>query len=161
MFFPDPAAGVAEALRVVRKNGCVAFVVWSSKEANPFFSVTTDVLDQFVQVPPPDPDAQDMFRFAEPGKLAGILESSRAKGVVERRLKFAIEAPARAGLAYSFDQFWQMRTEMSDTLRQRLAGVTPDQLARIKPAVAEAAEKYFSNAAMSFPAEALIVSGRG
>ena len=88
-------------------------------------------------------------------------QSSRAKGVVERRLKFAIEAPARAGLAYSFDQFWQMRTEMSDTLRQRLAGVTPDQLARIKPAVAEAAEKYFSNAAMSFPAEALIVSGRG
>lgn len=161
MFFPDPAAGVAEALRVVRKDGCVAFVVWSSKEANPFFSVITDVLDQFVQVPPLDSDAPDMFRFAEAGKLAGILEDAGAKGVVERRLNFAIEAPVRAGLAYSFDQFWQMRTEMSDTLRQRLAGVTPDQLARIKPAVAEAAEKYFSNAAMSFPAEALIVSGRG
>ena len=161
MFFPDPAAGVAEALRVVRKEGCVAFVVWSSKRANPFFSVITDVLDQFVQVPPLDSDAPDMFRFAEAGKLAGILEDAGAKGVVERRLNFAIEAPVRAGLAYSFDQFWQMRTEMSDTLRQRLAGVTPDQLARIKPAVAEAAEKYFSNAAMSFPAEALIVSGRG
>jgi ubiquinone/menaquinone biosynthesis C-methylase UbiE len=160
MFFPDPAAGVAEALRVVRKNGCVAFVVWSSKEANPFFSVTTDVLDQFAQVPPPDPDAADMFRFAEGGKLAGILESSGAKGVVERCLNFAIQAPIRDGLTYSFDQFWQMRTEMSDTLRQRLAGVTPDQLARIKQAVANAAEKYFSNAAMSFPAEALIVSGR-
>jgi len=50
---------------------------------------------------------------------------------------------------------------MSDTLRQRLAGITPDQLARVKQAVANAAEKYFCNAAMSFPAEALIVSGRG
>ena len=167
MFFPDPAAGVAEAFRVVRNNGCVVFVVWSSKKANPFFSMTTDVLDQFVEVPPPDTDAGDMFRFAEPGKLAGILENAGAKDVVERRLNFAIEAPVRArhgksttGLAYSVDQFWQMRTEMSDTLRQRLAGITPDQLARIKQAVANAAEKYFSNAGMSFPAEALIVSGR-
>jgi ubiquinone/menaquinone biosynthesis C-methylase UbiE len=160
MFFPDPAASVAEALRVVRKDGRVAFVIWSSKKANPFFSVTTDVLDQFVEVPPPDPDAADMFRFAETGKLASILKNAGAKSVVERCLNFAIEAPVRAGLAYSFDQFWQMRTEMSDTLRQRLAGVTPDQLARIKQAVADAAEKYFCNAAMSFPAEALIVSGR-
>ena len=175
MFFPDPAAGVAEALKVVREDGCVAFVVWSSKEANPFFSVTTDVLDQSGEVPPPDPDAADMFRFAESGKFAGILENAGAKRVVERRLNFAIEAPARArlttasssigehgdsGLAYSFDQFWQMRTEMSDTLRQRLAGVMPDQLARIKHAVAGAAEKYFFNGGMSFPAEALIVSGR-
>jgi ubiquinone/menaquinone biosynthesis C-methylase UbiE len=160
MFFPDPAAGLAEAVRVARKDGCVAFVIWSSRKANPFFSVTTDVLDQFIEVPPADPDAANMFRFAEPGKLAGILENAGAKGVVERCLNFAIEAPVRGGLTYSFDQFWQMRTEMSDTLRQRLAGVTPDQLTRIKHAVGEAAEKYFSNAAMSFPAEALIVSGR-
>jgi ubiquinone/menaquinone biosynthesis C-methylase UbiE len=161
MFFPDPAAGVAEALRVVRKDGCVAFVVWSSKHANPFFSVVTDVLDQFVQAPISEPDAPDMFRFAERGKLAGILENAGAKSVVERCLNFAIEAPVRPGIAYSFDQFWQMRTEMSDTLRERLAGVTPDQVARIKSAVADKAQKYFSNAAMSFPAEALIVSGRG
>jgi ubiquinone/menaquinone biosynthesis C-methylase UbiE len=154
MFFPDPAAGVGEALRVVRNDGCVAFVVWSSKEANPFFSVVTDVLDRFGEVPGADPDAPDAFRFGERGKFAAIMENAGAKRVVERRLIFAIEAPL------SFEQFWQLRTEMSDSLRERLAGLGPDQLASIKHAVAEAAKEYFSNGFMSFPAEALIVSGR-
>src|SRR6266566_6875639 len=75
MFFVDPVAAVREALRVIRKDGCVSFAVWGPKEANPFFSTVTEVIDQFVEVPPLDPDAPDAFRFAVPGKLAGILEN--------------------------------------------------------------------------------------
>ncbi|PYJ59699.1 MAG: hypothetical protein DME74_11910 [Verrucomicrobia bacterium] len=54
MFFADPAAAVREALRVVLKGGYVAFAVWGPKEANPFFSTITDVLDRFVEIPPQD-----------------------------------------------------------------------------------------------------------
>jgi ubiquinone/menaquinone biosynthesis C-methylase UbiE len=154
MFFADPAAAVREALRVVHKDGCVAFAVWGPKEANPFFSTTTDVIDRFVEIPPQDPDAPDAFRFAVPGKLAGILEQAGAKNVIERQLNFQIEA------AISFDQFWQLRTEMSETLREKMARLAPAQLPTVKQAVADAARRYFANGTMSFPAEALIVSGR-
>ncbi len=64
MFFVDPATAVREALRVILKDGCVAFAVWGPKEANPFFSSITDVIDQFLEVPPQDSDAPDTFRFA-------------------------------------------------------------------------------------------------
>src|SRR6266704_2598861 len=37
MFFVDPATAVREALRVILKDGCVAFAVWGPKDANPFF----------------------------------------------------------------------------------------------------------------------------
>src|SRR5437773_1914857 len=154
MFFVDPVTAVREALRVIREDGYVSFAVWGPKEANPFFSTIPDVIDRFVEVPREDPDAPDAFRFAVPGKLAGILKNAGAKNVVERQLNFQIKA------AISFGRFWQMRTEMSETLREKMAGLAPAQVPTIKQAVADAARRYFESGTMSFPAQALIVSGR-
>ena len=78
MFFVDPATAVREALRVIVDDGYISFVVWGPEEANPFFSTITDVIDRFVEVLPEDPGAPDTFRFAAPGKLAGILENAEA-----------------------------------------------------------------------------------
>src|SRR5438034_4370763 len=153
MFFVDPFTAVREALRVVRRDGCVAFAGWGPKEANPFFSTITDVIDQCLEAPE-DSGAQDTFRFARPGKLAGILEQADAKNVTERQLNFQIEA------AISFEQFWRLRTEMSETLREKMARLTPAQIPTVKQAATDAARKYFASGTMSFPAEALIVSGR-
>ena len=154
MFFADPVIGVREALRVIRNDGYVAFAVWGPEEVNPFFSTVNDVVDRFVESAEEDPDAPDAFRFAIRGKLAAILEKSGAEKVTERQFKFQIEAPI------SFEQFWQLRTEMSESLRRKMAGLTPTQLSTIKQAAADAAERYFVSGKMSFPAEALIVTGR-
>src|SRR6266581_6866501 len=148
MFFVDPITAVREALRVIREDGYVSFVVWGPKEANPFFSTVTDVIDRFVEFPKQDPDAPDAFRFAVPGKLAGILVTADADNVIERQLNFQIEA------AISFEQFWQLRTEMSETLREKMARLTPAQLPTVKQAVADAARRYFVSGTMSLPAEA-------
>ena len=74
--------------------------------------------------------------------------------MIERRLNFQIEA------AISFERFWELRTEMSGTLREKMARLAPDQLPTVKQAVADAARKYFVSGTMNFPAQALIVSGR-
>jgi SAM-dependent methyltransferase len=154
MFFPDAVKGLREALRVVRNEGRVSFVVWAPKEANPFFSSVTDVIDDFVEVPDEDPDAPDAFRFALAGKFAGMLETAGGEDVIERPLNFRIEAEI------SFDQFWQLRTEMSDTLREKMAGLTDAQLPLVKERVADAAQRYFPGGAMVFPAKAFVVTGR-
>jgi SAM-dependent methyltransferase len=154
MFFVDPVTAVREALRVILEDGHVSFVVWGPKDANPFFSTVTDVIDRFVEVPPQDPEAPDAFRLSVPGKLAGILENGGAKNVIERRLNFQIKT------AISFEQFWQLRTEMSETLREKMARLAPAELPTVKQAVADVAREYFVSGTMSFPAEALIVSGR-
>ncbi len=154
MFFPDPGAGLREALRVVRDDGRISFVVWGAEDANPFFTTVNDAVDRFIESPPEDPDAPDAFRFAERGKLAAILEKAGASDVAERRLDFKIEGDM------SFEQFWQLRTEMSEMLRRKLADVTPVQIEKIRQAAGESARKYFRDGRMSFPAEASIVSGR-
>jgi SAM-dependent methyltransferase len=153
MFFSDPPKAAREALRVVRREGCVSFAVWGSAESNPFLSIISDVIDRFVDDDvPEDPDAPDAFRFATPGRLAGILKETQAGVVTERVLDFRIQAPI------AFDQFWQLRTEMSDMLRGKLARLAPAQVSVAKNEVIQATRKYFSGGPMNFPAQALIVS---
>jgi len=154
MFFVDPVRGIREALRVVRNDGAASFAVWGPEEANPFFSTLNDVFDRFVESPTQDPDAPDAFRFAAPGKLAGILKNAGAEIIIEHQLHFQIEA------AMSFEQFWQLRTEMSESLRAKMAGLTPEKIEAIKQAATDGAEEYFPSGKMNFTAEALIVTGR-
>ena len=152
MFFFDPPTGISEMLRVTRSGGAVSLVVWSRRELNPFFSVVAEVVSRYIEVPREDPDAPGAFRFAQPGKLARILEQVGAAGVRERALEFRIEAPL------SFEEFWPMRVEMSDTLRGKLRGLPEDQLRQIEQDVRELTREYFSDGRMSFPAAAIIVT---
>ena len=160
MFFVDPARAMREVLRVVRSDGCASFAVWGPKKANPFFSTINDVFDRFVDSSKENPDAPDPFRFSDRGMLAAIMKDAGAGKVTERQLDFQIEAAVRAGPAFSFEQFWQLRTEMSESLREKIAGLTPERIAPIKQAAGDAAGKYFVSDKMSFPAQALIVTGR-
>jgi ubiquinone/menaquinone biosynthesis C-methylase UbiE len=154
MFFPDVLAGLREILRVVKPDGYVSFLVWGAKEVNPFFSTVTGVLDRFVPAEPEDEDAPGAFRFSSPGKLATLLHEAGASSVTERTLPFTIEAPI------TVERFWELRTEMSDTLRTKLAKLVPDQVAAIRYTVQKAVASYFKAGGMSFPAEVLIVTGK-
>jgi SAM-dependent methyltransferase len=153
MFFPDPLTALQEILRVTRPQGRITFAVWSTREANPLFSVVTDALSRYVQSPPEPPDAPGAFRFAEPGLLAGLLASAGAINVEERMLSFKIEAPL------SFDEFWPVRSQMSESLREKLRQLTADQTASLVADIREMSREYFREGRMSFPAEAIIACG--
>ena len=154
MFFPDVPVGLREIMRVIKPGGYVSFVVWAAREINPFFSIVTDILNRFVPAEAEDEDAPGAFRFARPGKLARLLTEARAASVNERPIVFSIEAPL------TLARFWELRTEMSDTFRAKLAKLTPDEVAAVKDAVQKAVGRYFENDEMSFPARALIVTGK-
>lgn len=154
MFFPDPVAAAREMLRVTKPHGRLCFVVWGKSERNPFAFLVTNVLSRHVQIPPEEPDAPGAFRFAEPGKLARVLEEAGARSVRERELRFRMEAPISAA------QFWQFRSATSGTLREKLAKLPAEQVQRIGAEVQEAVREFFPGDQMSFPAEMLIVSGQ-
>lgn len=154
MLFSDPAAGVREMLRVTKSQGALCFVVWGDNERNPFTSTVTKVISRFVETPPQDPDAPGAFRFAEPGKLARLLTQAGAVNVQERELNFRIAAPI------SIEQFWEMRSLMSGTLREKLATLSPDKAQQVASEIQDAVREFFPNNQMNFPAHMLIISGR-
>ena len=153
MFFRDPLQGVREALRVLKPGGRVAYSVWGNYDANPYHHVLTNVLHRYVPGPPADPDAPGAFRYAPAGKLKAIVTEAGAADVREHLLRFQIEAPL------TFDQFFEIRTEMSDSLRDKLRKMPPGELSRFKEDVRENAQPYFTSGGCSLPAEVLVVSG--
>jgi ubiquinone/menaquinone biosynthesis C-methylase UbiE len=154
MFFSDVSTALREVFRVIKPGGLVAFLVWADRDLNPFFSVITEVLNQFVPSEPEDEDAPAAFRFARPGKLAKLLKEVGAASVKERAVKFDTEAPI------NLSEFWELRTEMSDTFRTKLAKLASDEVDVVRETVLKAAEAYFESGHMSFPSQVLIVSGR-
>ena len=153
MFFPSPADAIREILRVLKPGKTLALAVWHFAERNPFFYTVSQPVRRFVAAPPPVPDAPDAFRFAAPGKLRDIFHEAGAVDPSERLLQFTIRAPIPP------EQFWALRTEMSESLRGALAGLTGEQLAEAKRQSLEAFRPYHLDGGIGFPAEVLIVSG--
>ena len=127
--------------------------VWHFAERNPFHYAVSQVVERYVDSPAPVPNSPDAFRFADPGKLLAIVSSAGAAATSERLLRFTMRAPI------SVEDFWTLRSEMSEQLRAKLATLSKEQLAKLKREVLEALGAYSANHVMSFPAEVLIVSG--
>jgi ubiquinone/menaquinone biosynthesis C-methylase UbiE len=149
MFFPDEAFG--EILRVTKPGGRLGFVVWDKSELNPFSYLVTDVLSRYTEVAPVDPNAPGAFRFAEEGKLAAALKEAGAIDESERILKFDLEA------SISPEEFWEMRSSISDTLRAKLATLSEADRLAIAEEVKAAVSSFFPNNQMKFPAQMRIV----
>src|SRR5436853_41824 len=99
------------------------------------------------------PIRQMLFAFAEPGKLLDILAGAGAIDASERLLQFVIEAPL------SVEEFWTLRSEMSEKLRAKLSILSEEQIAELRSEVIENLRPYYANGRISLPAEVLIVSG--
>lgn len=154
MFFASPVDSIRECLRVLKPGGKLAMAVWHFADKNPFHYVVAQLVERYVESPPPVPDSPDAFRFASPGKLHAIFSEAGVAATSERLLQFSIRA------AISVESFWTLRSEMSEKLRTKLAAFSKQQAAELKRDVIEALGPYSSNRGLSFPAEVLIVSGR-
>ena len=155
MFFPDPLAALREMLRVTKRKRAIALAVWGKSDLNPFSYLITNVVARYSDVPAPaDPNAPGAFRFGEPGSLAKVFVDAGAADVKERVLSFHIAAPI------SPEQFWEMRSETSGTLREKLATLSPLQADSLAHEVQDAVRPFFPNNQMSIPAQMIIVSAR-
>jgi ubiquinone/menaquinone biosynthesis C-methylase UbiE len=153
MFFASPVDGVREMLRVLKPGRKLALAAWHFAERNPFFYTLSRIIERYVESPPVVPDTPDPFRFAQRGKLRDVLVEAGAASPSERLLQFTLDAPVSA------DDFWTLRYEISDKLRQKLATLSSEQLTEVKRESLEAIRVYSTDRGMSFPAEVLIVSG--
>src|SRR5580700_1587261 len=146
MFFPAPVGAIREMLRVLKPGGKIAFAVWYFAERNPFHYILSRIVERYVASPPPAEDAPDAFRYARPGKLRAVVSEAGAAEVSERVFQFAIRA------SVSLEEFWTLRTEMSESLRNKLAKLSSDQMAEVKREMLEALRAYSEAGAVSMPA---------
>jgi len=111
------------------------------------------VMERYVESPAVAPDAPEPFRFAGSGRLRAVLDEAGAIASSERLLRFTIDAPM------SIEEFWALRLEMSEKIREKAAMLSPEQLSEARREALEAMRDYSTPRGVSFPAQVLIVSG--
>lgn len=153
MFFPSPVEAVREMLRVLKPGRKMVFAVWHFAARNPFHYSLSRVVDQYVDSPPPEPDALDTFRYAPLGKLLDVLREAGVSDPTERMLWFTIDVPM------SVDDYWALRLEMSAKMREKIGALSAEQKNELTREARESVDEYSAGGGLRFPAEVLIVSG--
>ena len=153
MFFPSPVDAVREMLRVLKPGKKLALAVWHFLDNNPFHHSLARIVDRYIEPTPLPPDAPNAFRFDSPGKLKSVLVEAGAAQPAERLLRFSIDAPL------SVEDFWTMRMEWSEKLREKIAQLPAEQSRALKDEVIRVFNEYHTARGMSFPGEVLIVTG--
>lgn len=73
MLLGDPAAALAEARRVVRPSGSLAFTVFTRPERNPWAAVPAAALAQRGHLAPPPPGAPGVFALGDPKRVGELV----------------------------------------------------------------------------------------
>ena len=152
MFFSDPAGAMRESLRVLLPGGRAAFTVWGVPQ-QPFFAMTVGVLRRFVEIPPPEEGAPNIFRFAAPGSLAGVLRDAGFSDVREEQHRIACERPGTA------ENFWEEFREMAAPFRPLIEGLAPARRAELDAEVLAAMRQYHAGDRLKFHADVNLACG--
>jgi len=81
-----------------------------------------------------------------------VLTEAGAIDVEEGIVTFDIEAPITAR------QFWTIRSQTSDTLREKLAKLSADEQAQVAVEIEQAVKEFFPANQMKFPAQFVIAT---
>ncbi|HEU4685478.1 MAG TPA: class I SAM-dependent methyltransferase [Nitrospira sp.] len=153
MFLPDVPQALREIARVLKPGAWVAAAVWAAAEKNISFSITINVLKQFLEIPPPDPKAPGLFRLAGPGELAGMFEQAGLVALMEQEFQ--------AEWSYaSPEEYYTSVVELAAPIQNLVLKLSAGQQARVKSLVIEAASRFQRNGPVTFPITVRMVAGR-
>jgi hypothetical protein len=153
MFFDDAGLVTAEALRVLKPGGRVAFLVWGSFE-QPFFEATVGVVLRSVRGAQMPTQARKMFRFASPGSLEGVLRAAGFCNIHEESLTVP---RIWSGTA---EELWSYQQEISTLCHPLFDSIPTRSRSKIDAEVSALLSRFQSGSVLSVPVNVIVVAGR-
>ena len=151
MFFPDTAAGVAEAFRVLRPGGRYLLNVWDVIERNPVARIAHETATSFFPVEPPG-FYRVPFSLHDPAGVTRLLEQARFANIAWEYVEKTGTSPSATEAATGIIE----GNPIYDAIMQR----RPDALAEIEAAVAGKIAAELGDHPVRCPMRALVFSAR-
>ena len=152
MFFDDAGLVTLEVLRVLKSRGRVAFLVWGSFE-QPFFDATVGVVLRLVSGAQMPTQAREMFRFAAPGSLGGVLRNAGFCNVLEESLTVP------RIWAGSAEELWAYQQEISILCHPLFDSIPPESRPSVDEQVVASLSVFQSGGALTVPVNVIVVAG--
>jgi SAM-dependent methyltransferase len=153
MFFPDLRATAQELARVVHPGGRVCASVWADPSVNPWTTIPMAAVATEIEIPPPDPDAPNMFRCSAPGAMSELFRGVGLRDVTESDV-------ATLTTARSPDEYWQFVSELNSPLMALLDQVDDAVRERIATMTRARAAEYERDGKVEIPGMARVVVGQ-
>jgi SAM-dependent methyltransferase len=154
MFSPDPVRVMKEIARVLVPGGRVALCVWDEPAKNPFFTTMFGAIAEVAPPGPlPSPNAPGPFKLCPPGALEGVLREAGFRDVATAPVPFQFEFD-------SVEQHFEINSALAAPLKRLVTNASPEDLARLRSALAGALEPHRDGGRVRILATALCGSAR-
>jgi ubiquinone/menaquinone biosynthesis C-methylase UbiE len=152
IYFPDQQAALQGMWRALKPGGNLAGIVYSTAQANQFFSIPVSIIRRRAELPPPAPGQPGPFSFGEPGVIEAAYERAGFNNVQTRRMA----APLRLASAAECVRFQQ---ESFGALHQMLAGLSDEAREETWREIEHELERFEAASGFEGPCELLIAAG--
>jgi ubiquinone/menaquinone biosynthesis C-methylase UbiE len=152
IYFPDQQRALSGMRSVLRPGGRVSTVVYSTPDANAFFSVPVGIIRRRAQLPPPLPGQPGPFSLGGPGVLADALDAAGFKDVEVRSVPSPVELP-------SASECVRFQKESFGALHQMMAGLDQAEREDVWREVEEALRQFEGPNGFTGPCVMLVGAG--
>ena len=152
IYLPDQQKALKRVMAALRPGGRFAAIVYSTPEANGFFSKPVSIIRKRAQLPAPVPGQPGPFSLGAPGVLVGALEKAGFKDVEGHVASAPVILPTAADCL-------RFERESFGALHQMLAGLDHDEQQRVWDEIGVALAAYESADGFVGPCELVVAAG--
>jgi SAM-dependent methyltransferase len=152
IYFPDQRRALRGMHRVLRDGGRVSAVVYSTPEANAFFSIPVGLIRVRAQLPPPAPGQPGPFSLGQPGALRRALEEAGFADVEVTSVPSPVLLPSATDCV-------RFQQESFGALHQMMAGLSEAERDDTWREVAQALRRFEGPDGFVGPCEMLVGAG--
>ena len=135
MLLADPAAAFAEARRVLRPGGPLAFSVWAGADRNPWATVPGATLVERGVVPPPEPGVPGPFALADPDRIRSLVTAAGFEEPQLEEIRFAFRYA-------DADDVWESLLQLAGPLARAIDALDTDERQATRAAIVQSLEPF-------------------
>ena len=148
MFAPDQAAAASELARVLKARGRAVLACWAP---DPAVGRVFEILSEFSDVPPPDPDAPVPMRW---GTEKGVKE------LLSQFFDLRFETGTSIGYFDDLESMWAFYARTFGPVRQLVESLDEAALAELRSQFMQEHEQFAGSAGIRIPRPYLLTIGR-